>query len=128
MADTAVSPPWGNTLPPVHRSEALKWGGAGWGEELLRELDAEWEVQLCLESELVALSHWNQLELVGHMAGRGGGEGEGEGEGGGRGGEGEGEGRGRGGGRGKGRGGGEGKQRGGGRGRVEFKYIPFAES
>ena len=111
MADTAVSPPWGNTLPPVHRSEALKWGGAGWGEELLRELDAEWEVQLCLESELVVLSRWNQLELVGHMDGKG-----------------KGRGRGRGGGRGKGRGGGEGKQRGGGRGRVEFKYIPFAES
>ena len=96
MADTAVSPPLGNTLPPVHHSEALKWGGAGWGEELLRELNAEWEVQLCLESELVALSRWNQLELVGHMAGKGKGRGRGEGEG-----------------RGKGRGGG--KRRGGGR-------------
>ena len=76
----------------MHRSEALKWGGAGWGEELLRELDAEWEVQLCLESELVALSHWNQLELVGHMdgkgKGRGRGRGEAEGRGKGRGGEG----------------------------------------
>ena len=67
--DTAASSREGS-LPLGHcRNPLGQWGGAGWGEELLWELNAELEVQLYLESELEALWGWHQVELHGHKEG-----------------------------------------------------------
>ena len=64
--DTAASDREGS-LPLGHRRGAFgQWGETGWGEQLPWEPDSEWAVQLHLESELVSLLGWHQVELCGH--------------------------------------------------------------